>query len=131
MASLGRTAVLAVPLPAASSPPVTSTNLPAGPRTWYVDANYGDDDLYDGTAEIGNGHGKGNGKGTGNNSSTNLFGTVTSGAWAANSGPKKSISAVLAGAVPGDTITVAAGIYAGSVNLDGIRMIINGRVELQ
>ena len=85
----------------------TTTNTP-GPRTWYVDATNGDDNLYDGRANTGKGN-----TGTG-----------------ATAGPKRTIPAALAGVVPGDTIVLAPGRYPGRLKINGIRMITQGRVEL-
>ena len=74
------------------------------PTTWYVNGASGSDN-YDGAAEA--------------------FVPATT------TGPKKSIAAVLATAAPGDTVYVAAGFYAKSIQLNGIRMITKGRVVLQ
>ena len=76
-----------------------------GPHTWYVDKVAGNDSLYDGTAE------------------TPVPSTTA--------GPKRTVAAAQAGAVCGDTISVAAGVYPEHVRLEGIRMITKGRVVLQ
>ena len=81
----------------------TVTPLTA-PTIWYVNGASGSDN-YDGAAEA--------------------FVPATT------TGPKKSIAAVLATAAPGDTVYVAAGFYAKSIQLNGIRMITKGRVVLQ
>ena len=93
--------------PSAQSTPTsggtTVTPLTA-PTIWYVNGASGSDN-YDGAAEA--------------------FAPATT------TGPKKSIAAVLATAAPGDTVYVAAGFYAKSIQLNGIRMITKGRVVLQ
>ncbi|MFZ4394271.1 MAG: hypothetical protein ACOYOU_01435 [Kiritimatiellia bacterium] len=84
--------------------PDAPPGLATGARTWYVNADTGDDVRRDGSA---------------NENSANSA-----------SGPKRTIAAGLANAMPGDTLVVAAGTYSGRVKLDGIRMITNGRVVL-
>jgi len=72
--------------------------------TWYVNATAGSD-TYDGTA------------------AACIPSTTT--------GPRQTITAVLADAAPGDTINVAAGVYAKTVKLANVRLVTTGRVVLQ
>ncbi|MEI8242276.1 MAG: hypothetical protein WCI17_03335 [bacterium] len=88
-----------------NGPPDSPPGLTKGPQTWYVDAATGDDVLRDGTSHAA--------------------------VAATAAGPKRTIAAALATAAPGDTIFVAAGTYPERVKIDGIRLITNGRVELQ
>ena len=86
----------------------TTVDTPTRPRVWYVNAGIGDDARYNGTA-----------------AKTDAQGGVNV------PGPKRTITAALANAVPGDTVFVAAGTYSKHVKVDGIRMITVGRVVLQ
>ena len=87
----------------------TTVDTPTRPRVWYVNAGLGDDARYNGTAAA----------------QTDAQGGVTV------PGPKRTITAALTNAAPGDTIFVAAGTYSEHVKVDGIRMITVGRVVLQ
>ena len=143
-AMAGLAPVVAAAVVVAVPPPDTASVDHVGPRMWYVDADAGDDDLCDGTAKNnanangnGNGNGSGNGSGSGNsnangNGNGNKNGNNNQGAAGIiAAGPKRTLTSVLAGSAPGDTITVAAGTYSGKVRLDGVRLITNGRVVLQ
>lgn len=90
--------------PPGGGPPNTPPGLSKGPRTWYVNASKGDDEGRDGSA---------------NDCRADSA-----------AGPKRTITAALTNAVPGDILIVAAGTYPGRVKLDGIRLITNGRVVL-
>ena len=113
-----------------AAPPATVPGASASPHTWYVDATAGDDSLYDGSTSasaVATTAGAGADTGAGVVAGADA-GTV---AGVAAAGPKRTIAAVLPVAAPGDTIVVAAGTYPGRVQLDGVRMITNGRVVLQ